>query len=232
MMAQGKNDRHGKPGMAPVRLPWSAWRAFAKAAVPVELQARQVLFHAGDQGDGCYLVRAGAVKASVVSLDGQERLLAVLGEGALIGELALLDNEARSATVTALRQSRLLHLTKSAFFRLGDANPVIYRLALRLLAQRLRGANDSVVAQGSVTVQGRVARAFAALAEGLGEVQADGRILLAQRVTQSDIAGMAGVARENASRAINDLLRGGILGRVKGFYSIDKPERLHELAEI
>lgn len=228
-----ENNKSGKtPGKPAGLMPWCAWRAFAKAAVPVELRAREILFHAGDEGGGCYLIRGGAVKASVVSVDGHERLLAVLGKGALIGELALLDDEPRSATVTALRQCRLLHLTKSAFFRLADANPTIYRLALRLLAQRLRGSNDLVVAQGSVTVQGRVARAFASLAEGLGDVQADGRILLTQRVTQSDIAGMAGVARENASRAINDLLRGGVLGRVKGFYSIDKPVKLRELAEV
>jgi CRP/FNR family transcriptional regulator, cyclic AMP receptor protein len=213
-------------------MPRGAWRAFFRAVIPVELRAREILFHAGDEGDGCYLIREGAVKASVVSLDGQERLLAILGEGAMIGELALVDDEPRSATVTALRQCRLLHLTTAAFFRLADANPMIYRLALRLLAQRLRGTNESVVAQGSVTVQGRVARAFASLAEGLGDVQANGRILLTQRVTQSDIAGMAGVARENASRAINDLLRGGVLGRIKGFYSIEKPEKLRDLAEV
>ena len=226
------NKSGGTPGRPAPLMPLGAWRAFVTAAVPVELRAKEILFHAGDEGDGCYLIREGAVKASVVSVDGQERLLAVLGEGALIGELALLDDEQRSATGMALRACRLLHLTKSAFFRLGDANPTIYRLALRLLAQRLRGSNELVVAQGSVTVQGRVARAFASLAEGLGDRQADGRILLTQRVTQSDIAGMAGVARENASRAINNLLRGGVLGRVKGFYSVDKPAKLRQLAEV
>lgn len=231
-MRNGNNESDRLPGRPAPRMPLYAWRALAKAAVPVELHAKEILFHAGDEGDGCYLIRSGAVKASVVSVDGQERLLAVLGKGALIGELALLDDESRSATVTALRQCRLLHLAKSAFFRLADANPLIYRMALRLLAQRLRDSNESIMAQGSVTVQGRVARAFASLAEALGEAQAEGRILLAQRVTQSDIAGMAGVARENASRAINELLRGGILGRIRGFYSIDKPEKLRELAQI
>ena len=231
-MRQESKRSGKKSGKPPALMPWRAWRAFAKAAVPVELRAKEILFHAGDEGDGCYLIRGGAVKASVVSVDGQERLLAVLGEGALIGELALLDDEPRSATVTALRPCRLLHLTKSAFFRLADANPLIYRLALRLLAQRLRDSNESVVAQGSVTVQGRVARSFTALAEGLGQVQADGRILLTQRVTQSDIAGMAGVARENASRAINDLLRHGVLGRVGGFYTIERPAELLDMSEI
>lgn len=213
-------------------MPLHIWRHFAKVAVSVQLRPKEVLFHAGDRSDSCYLVRSGVVKASVVSRDGQERLLAILGPGALIGELALVDDEPRSATVTALRHCRLMHMTKASFFQLADRDPMIYRQSLRLLAKRLRGTNDSMVAQGTVTVAGRVARAFTSLAEGLGDELPNGRIVLSHRVTQNDIAGMAGVARENASRAINDLLRRGVLGRVKGFYAIEKAETLRDMAEI
>jgi CRP-like cAMP-binding protein len=213
-------------------MPLSVKKAFRRAAVPVHLKAREVLFHAGDSGDGCYFIRSGAVKASVIARDGQERLLAILGPGTVIGELALIDESPRSATITALQKCELLHLTKNAFFRLADAMPMVYRQALRLLSRRLRTANDSVVAQGTVTVQGRVARAFAALAEGLGEERSKGRIVLPHRITQSDIAGMAGVARENASRAINDLLRDGILGRDGAYYTIERADELLDMAEI
>jgi len=207
-------------------------RAFVSASVPVELRPKEVLFHAGDTGNGCYFLRRGAIKASVVSRDGQERLLAILGPGALIGELALIDNEPRSATVVALRGTSLLHLARSNFFRLADAHPVIYRFALRLLSQRLRGSNESVVAHGSATVAGRVARAFVSLVQGMGEELGERRVVLAERITQADIAGMAGVARENASRAINDLIRRGILGRSGGHYAVERPADLLELAEI
>jgi CRP/FNR family transcriptional regulator, cyclic AMP receptor protein len=213
-------------------LPWPVRRSFLAAAKPVALRSRDILFHAGDVGDGCYLLRSGVVKASVISRDGQERLLAILGPGSLIGELALIDDEPRSATISALKDTRLMHLTKQAFFHLADANPQVYRAALRLLAQRLRGTNDSVVAQGTVTVHGRVARAFASLAKGLGDEQRDGRVLLAYKITQNDIAGMAGVARENASRAINDLLRDGVLSRAGSFYMIERPAELQDMAEI
>jgi CRP-like cAMP-binding protein len=213
-------------------VPWAVRRSFLSAAKCVDLRVREVLFHAGDGGDGCYFMRSGVVKASVIAKDGQERLLAVLGPGSLIGELALIDDEPRSATISALKPCRLLHLTKSSFFRLADANPQVYREALKLLARRLRGANDSVVAQGTVTVSGRVARAFASLAEGLGDPQPDGRILLANKITQNDIAGMAGVARENASRAINDLLRDGVLSRAGSFYMIERLDELNDMAEI
>jgi CRP/FNR family transcriptional regulator, cyclic AMP receptor protein len=231
-MLRSLNKSHDGGRKLAQDMPWVVRRAFLAASRSVELRTRETLFHAGDSGDGCYIIRSGVVKASVIARDGQERLLAVLGAGAMIGELSLIDDEPRSATISALKPCRLLHLTKSAFFRLADANPQIYRQALKLLAQRLRGTNDTVVAQGTVPVAGRVARAFVSLAEGLGEEQTDGRILLLHKISQHDIAGMAGVARENASRAINDLLREGVLGRAGSFYMIEKPAELLDMAEI
>ncbi len=211
---------------------WGVRKSLLSAANDVTLKARQVLFHAGDAGDGCYFLREGVVKAAVVAKDGQERLLAVLGPGSLIGELSLFDDQPRSATISTLKPCKLLHLSKGSFFRLADANPQVYREALKILTRRLRQTNDSVVAQGTVTVAGRVARAFASLAQGLGEGRANGTILLPNKITQNDIAGMAGVARENASRAINDLLRDGILTREGSFYLIARPNELEDMAEI
>jgi CRP-like cAMP-binding protein len=89
-----------------------------------------------------------------------------------------------------------------------------------------------MVAQGTVPVVGRVARAFASLAQGLGQEMPGGSILIAHKITQTDIAGMAGVARENASRAINDLLRDGVLTRDGSHYVIAQPDDLRDLAEI
>jgi CRP-like cAMP-binding protein len=211
---------------------WPVRRALLSAARPLDLKVREVLFHAGDPGEGCYILREGVVKAAVVAKDGQERLLAVLGSGSLIGELSLIDGRPRSATISALKPSRLLHLPAAVFFRLADANPLVYREALKILARRLRETNESVVAQGTVPVVGRVARAFATLAEGLGEERPGGGILIANKITQTDIAGMAGVARENASRAINDLLRDGILSREGSQYVIARLDELMDLAEI
>ena len=231
MLQKFRQAVHGANRQA-ANLPLDVRRSFLQVARHVELRSRDVLFHAGDSGDGCYILRQGVVKAAVIAKDGQERLLAILGPGSLIGELSLIDDEPRSATISALKPCRLMHLSKQSFFRLADDNPQVYRHALRLLAQRLRGTNDAVVAQGTVTVSGRIARAFASLADGLGDEQRDGRILLAHKITQNDIAGMAGVARENASRAINDLMRDGILGRAGSFYVIERPAELLDLAEI
>lgn len=231
-MTSSQRTAAGPRRRRPALMPWSVRRSLVTAANEVHLSARQILFHAGDAGDGCYFLRDGVVKAAVIAKDGQERLLAVLGPGSLIGELSLFDDQPRSATIAALKPCRLLHVSKGSFFRLADANPLVYREALKILTTRLRRTNESVVAQGTVSVAGRVARSFATLAQGLGEKRPNGAILLPNKITQNDIAGMAGVARENASRAINDLLRDGILAREGSFYVIARPEELEDMAEI
>ena len=80
-------------------------RLFAKAR-PVSLSADETLFLAGDAGDGCYRVDDGLLKASILSPTGGERILAIFGPGAVIGELSMIDGAPRSATVTALRDSQ------------------------------------------------------------------------------------------------------------------------------
>ena len=70
-----------------------------KTARPIRLKADQTLFTAGDPGDGCYRVEQGLLKVSVVSPSGGERILAILGPGALVGELAMIDAQPRSASV-------------------------------------------------------------------------------------------------------------------------------------
>mgnify|MGYP000928184108 CR=1 FL=1 len=193
-------------------MPREVLRGLLAGAVPIELRAREALFHAGDDGTGCYYLRQGAAKAAVIAKDGQERLLAVLGPGSLIGELSLFDDLPRSATVSALRPCKLLHMPKASFFQLADRNPQIYRQALRLLTQRLRGTNDQVVAQGTVTVLGRVARAFQSLAEGIGESATGGRIVFAGEHTSLRWQGYMNGAVESGHRAAHDVRATHLMG--------------------
>src|ERR1043165_2100169 len=81
-------------------------RLFSKAR-PGSLSADETLFRAGDAGDGCYRVDDGLLKASVLSPTGGERILAIFGPGAMIGELSMIDGVPRSASVTALRDAKL-----------------------------------------------------------------------------------------------------------------------------
>jgi len=86
-----------------------------------------------------------------------------------------------------------------------------------LLAQRLRDTNDALLATNLFSVKGRVAHALLNLAEALGRDLGQGRILIRQKVSQSDLAA-AGIARENVSRVLNDWVRRSLVSRLAGYY--------------
>jgi CRP/FNR family transcriptional regulator, cyclic AMP receptor protein len=209
-------------------VPAALWEGLLARASPLTLERGQTLFVEGDDGDGCYAVVSGALKATVVAADGHERMLAVFSPGMIVGELALVDEQPRSATVAAIGRSRLAYISREAFFRYGDAHPELYRHALQVLARRLRGTSETVVLQDYGSIESRVARALLSLADSLGETTDTGRRVISQRVTQSDIAAMAGVARENASRVLNKWMRQRLLSRRDGMYCIENRDRLEE----
>src|SRR2546421_11645516 len=109
---------------------------FAKAR-PVSLKADQTLFMVGDEGDGCYRVEEGLLKASIAAPAGGERILAVLGPGSVVGELSMIDGGPRSASVTALRDSKLSFVGRTAFEAFGQSRPDLYRHVATLLARRV-----------------------------------------------------------------------------------------------
>lgn len=204
---------------------------FATARVH-RLKADQTLFTAGDPGDGCYRIEQGLLKVSVVSPSGSERILAILGPGALVGELAMIDAQPRSASVTAARDSELSFISRTAFEVVAETHPEVYRHIVKLLAQRLRDTNTVVAAMSFLPLKGRVAQALLSLAEAFGHDVGSGRILVRQKVTQSDLAAMAGIARENVSRILNDWMRAKLVSRLAGYYCLENRSALEREAEM
>ena len=120
-------------------------RLMAKAHA-VSLEKGKTLFEIGAAGDGCYWLEEGVLKVSIASPQGAERILAILGAGSIVGELAMLDGLPRSATVQALRDCRLTFLARSVFLEILREHPEIYRHLLAILVERLRQADDEVAA--------------------------------------------------------------------------------------
>jgi CRP-like cAMP-binding protein len=208
-----------------------AARLFAHARV-VAIDAEETLFLAGDAGDGCYRVEDGLLKASIVASTGNERVLAIFGPGAVIGELSMIDGAPRSASVTAIRPSKLSYVSRVAFEGFGESHPTVYRHITVVLVRRLRDTNGALVATSFLTVKGRVARALLNLAEAFGHDVGDGRILVRQRVTQSDLAAMAGIARENVSRVMQDWMRRALIKRLAGYYCLEDRRALEREADV
>jgi CRP/FNR family transcriptional regulator, cyclic AMP receptor protein len=204
---------------------------FAKART-MALAADETLFLVGDAGDGCYRVEEGLLKASIVSPAGGERILAIFGAGAVIGELSMFDGAPRSASVTALRAARLQFISRATFDAFGSANPDIYRHMVTLLAGRLRDTNGALIATSFLSVKGRVARALLNLAEAFGQDVGQGRTLVRQKVTQSDLAAMAGIARENVSRVLQEWTRRKLVSRLAGYYCVEDKRALAKEADI
>jgi CRP/FNR family cyclic AMP-dependent transcriptional regulator len=206
--------------------------ALFAAARPHRLKADQILFTAGDPGDGCYRIEQGLLKVGVVSPSGGERILAILGPGAIVGELAIVDARPRSASVTAARDSELSFISRAAFEDVAQTYPDIYRHIVALLARRLRDTNAVVAGMSFLSLKGRVAQALLSLAEAFGNDVGSGRILIRQKVTQADLAAMAGIARENVSRILNDWMRQKLLSRLAGYYCLEDRSALEREAEM
>jgi CRP-like cAMP-binding protein len=213
-------------------LPKEISAALFAAARPHHLKADQVLFMAGDPGDGCYRVETGLLKVTVTSASGRERILAILGPGALVGELAMIDAEPRSASVVAARDSDVSYISRHTFEAVAEAHPEVYRHIVNLLVRRLRDTNSVVTAMTFLSLKGRVAYALLGLAEAFGQDVGSGRILVRQKITQSDLAAMTGIARENVSRIVNDWIRLKLISRLSGYYCLEDREAIEREAEI
>ena len=191
-----------------------------------------MLFVANEVGEGFYRIDQGLLKVSMLSRAGGERILAILGSGSMIGELSVLGGSPRSATVSAVRDSELSFVSRAHFETVAIEYPEIYKHLVTLLAERLLSTNAMVAATSFLSLKGQVARALLDLAAAFGQDTGDGRILIRQKITQSEIAAMAGIARENVSRILNDWTRRKMVSRLAGYYCLEQGKALEREAGL
>src|SRR5580658_6177907 len=225
--------KSARPGASLLlRLPGRLATDLFAGAKPVRLAADETLFLASDPGDGCYRVEEGLLKVTMVSRAGSERILAFLGPGAIVGELSIIDGLPRSASVVAVRDASLSFLSRAAFEDFAKRHPEVYKSLVTLLATRLR-ETDAVIAAGSfLPLRGRVACTLLELAQDFGQDVGSGRIVIRQKIGQSDLAAMAGIARENVSRILNDWKRRKLVSRLSGYYCLENKAQLEHEAEL
>jgi CRP/FNR family transcriptional regulator, cyclic AMP receptor protein len=197
----------------------------ARVAVPRSWRKGEVVFHEGDPGDTCYLVRSGAVLLTRQHADGRTIALAELRAGALFGELAMFGAEARSATAQAIEDTTAVALLAGDLQRLIRTNPEIALTLLASIAERVRRTNERLSQQSFQTVAGRVASALLAQSAARQSEGAGDRDVLI-RATQAEIAGLAGTSRESASRFLATLERAGVVTLGRGKLTVHDPARL------
>jgi CRP/FNR family transcriptional regulator, cyclic AMP receptor protein len=214
------------------RLPEYLLTRLFGGATTVRLKTDEVLFLAGDAGDGCYRVDAGLLKVAMVSHTGKERILAFLGPGAIVGEMSIIDRLPRSANVVAVRPAVLSFVSRTDFHGFAKIHPEVYETLLALLAARLRETDMAVAAGTFLPVGGRIACTLLELAQEFGRDVGSGRVLIHQKICQTDLAAMAGVSREHVNRILGDWKRRQLVSQLEGYYCIDNKAQLQKEAEL
>src|SRR5436305_8237335 len=128
-----------------------------EVAVPRHFDAGEVVFREGDESSTCYVVRSGHARAIREHTDGRSLTLANFGPGDIFGELAMFDDERRSATVEASEQMEAIAILAADMRRLLREHPDMGVKLLQSLGRRLRVTNERQTRQSFQTVQSRVA---------------------------------------------------------------------------
>lgn len=184
--------------------------ALLASMTPVELGRAEILFSEGDPGDRLYVIAAGKIKLGRASGDGRENLLAVLGPGEMFGELSIFDPGPRTATASAVGESRLIGLGHEDLRTWLDGRPETAQHLLRALAQRLRRTNEALADLVFSDVPGRVAKALLDLSQRFGRNTDEG-VLVAHELTQEELAQLVGASRETVNKALADFVARGWL---------------------
>jgi CRP-like cAMP-binding protein len=197
----------------------------AELAVPRAFEPGQIVFREGDASDTCYIVRSGRARAVREHPDGRTITLATFGPGDIFGELAMFEDELRSATVEAVQRTSVVAVLGPDMRRLMVEHPQIAIRLVVALGRRLRETNDRLAKQSFQTVQSRVAVVLGELvAQAVQAGASEQEVLLT--ATQADLAKLAGSSRESASRFLAVLERAGVISQGRGRLIVHDPSAL------
>jgi CRP/FNR family cyclic AMP-dependent transcriptional regulator len=160
----------------------------------------------GDATDSMYIVLSGRLKVMMSDSEGKEVILAILGPGEFFGEMGLIDDSPRSASVVAMESCELLSVTKRDFKKCLAENFEMSMAVMRGLVRRLREADRKIGSLALLDVYGRVARLLLDMSETV-----NGEKVVTKRLPKQDIAKMIGASREMVSRVMKDLQMGGYI---------------------
>ena len=191
----------------------------------------EVIFHKDDFGSTFHIVKTGNVKISIPSEseEGEDVILAYLGPGDFFGELALLDENPRSATATAVENTETMALERGDFLDFLKWNPDAAIRILAVLSQRLRNLNSQLENIIFSNPAARLAETLLKLLDTYGSETPEGREI-SLPMTPTELAGMAGMTTRTIRRLLRDLQTAGVLSTKNRRYIIHKPEELKRRA--
>ena len=192
--------------------------------------AGTVIFQRGDEGNYMILVTEGRIKLSLITSQGKELTLRHLEPGTLLGEMAVLDGEPRSADATATIATEGYVIGKAEFMKFITRNPEAAEAVMRYLCRRLRETTDQLETIALYDLDSRVARFFLATLRQIHGDDLPDEASLHIALSQTEIAGILGASRPKINRSILSLEEQGAIKR-KGNVIDCNIGRLNALAE-
>lgn len=183
-------------------IPEEKLRELEQSAVVRKYPKNTLLFFEGDEGGQMYVVKQGLLYAYTDDDDGRQLVLNYLAPGDYFGELSLIDNQPRSATVAAVEDSEVLCISRDRFKHFLSVYPELYDTLLIAMAQRVRELTHNVKDMALLDVYGRVAQTLERLCR---------EDLEPPKLTHQGIANMVGASREMVSRVMKELVVGGYI---------------------
>jgi len=160
----------------------------------------EVVFHEGDPADSLHLIAKGRFAVRVTTPLGETATLAIRGPGEAFGELALVSDAPRSATVAALEPAETHSLFRREFDQLRRDHPFVNRILVAILAASVRRMDELIVEAFYVGAEKRVLRRL----RDLAAVYGNGSPPTTVPLTQEDLAGLAGTSRATVNRVLRD----------------------------
>jgi len=198
----------------------------ARVAREKNYPRHSVILFEDDPGDALYVVLRGQVKVVLVGEEGREVILSILKEGDFFGEMALIDDQPRSAHVIATEESHLIVLKRDDFRQCLEESPRIALGLLKALSRRLRRADDKIGGLVLLDVNGRVARLLLEMAD-----EHDGR-RIPRKVTHHMIAQMIGSSRETVSRTMREFAGQGLVEVSRQSIALKDRGRLEQISGL
>ena len=199
-----------------------------RATTTRRLEAKEILFRKGDPGNQLYGILSGSLKVMVTGSDGKDVIFTLLGPGETIGEIALLDSEARSASAVAIERTELLTLHRRELIPFLESHP---RAAIGLagvLASMVRRLSDRAEDRQTMPLPGRIAKRLLSLAEEHGKRPIVGGPVEV-RLPQQDLADLVGTTRESVNKQLRSWAEAGVIEIGRGRVVLKKPAELEDV---
>ncbi len=201
------------------------------AAQSVVFAGRKQIFAQGDDSDCLYIILSGRVKISSYSDAGKETVLAFMGENEVLGEMGVFDGGARSASATALQETRMLRLYRRDVLDFLERNHGVALQIISALCLRLRHTNFLLEDIATLPAGPRLARALLRLGEYYGHTDDEGALHIDMKLSQGNLGAHAGLMRENVNRQLKLWESEGLLKQDAGVITLLAPQKLKAIGE-